>query len=173
MRRSILAVALLCLASPATAQKAAPPAELPGFELKTSDDGRAWWHREMDGWHYFARPSSDVWKHSPLSIVSNDKLAPRGYMTNGVDLRSWASAPVPGFTIGGPASVADDTPQAFEEAPADDTAAPEPEATESDPIALFCRRYHLSPQTVYAALGGGGGILGVLLALALRRLVAR
>jgi hypothetical protein len=173
----LIALALVAITPPALAQLPASPSELPGFTRKKDGDGRTWWHRRAEGWDYFAAPSPDAWMHPPLAIVANNDRAVRGIAQNfGLNLQAWeATRSAPGFSSGGgrnPDSRPHNSSAGAANESADDTAAPDPEAS-ADPIELFCRRYHVPVAAVYAALGGGGGILGVLLALALRRLLNR
>lgn len=164
MRVSRIAAALLLtVAPPAVAQLPAAPPELPGFTRRKDGDGKTWWHRRAEGWDYFAAPTPEAWMHPPLTIVANNSPVSRNF---GLNLEAWHStASAPGFTSGGgvPVSVAE------AETPAD----PSPAAEPDDLIGQFCRRYHLAREIVYAAIGLGSGLAGVLAALLLRRIFGR
>lgn len=166
MRRSI-AVALLMLApaTPAFAQLAKPPAELPGFARKTTSDGKTWWHRRVEGWDYFAAPSPEAWNFPPLSVdATAHNIRPRDF---GLNVAAWKQTGESlGFTSGGGARPATEA----DRAPALDDA---PELETGDPIELWCRRRHLDPNAVYGAAGGIGGLLLALFGLLIRRMFRR
>lgn len=69
--RMILAVAMVAafLASPAIGQLAAPPKELPGFELRQDQAGKPWWYRNIQGWEGYFRPTKETWNHPPIAVM--------------------------------------------------------------------------------------------------------
>lgn len=170
----LVAFALVPIAPPALAQLPAAPAELPGFTRKKDGDGRTWWHRRAEGWDYFAAPSPDAWMHPPLAIVANNDRAVRGIAQNfGLNLQAWeATRSAPGFSSGGGRNPDSRSHDSAATMPADDTAAPDPEAS-ADPIELFCRRYHVPVGAVYGGAGGLGATLFFALFWLLKRIARR